>query len=205
MRISTRISLGLVAIGAALSMAGCAARAKAAAATPAVAKPAAPAPPPVPVSLSTPQTHVELPKPQPIDPAALAPAPAPPVEAAKAPATKPPTATVNVPPRTTRTDTNAAPPTPPAAEPARPQFQEVIPANDLKRFQDSVASRKKEVEHNLEQVGKRHLGKQQQIMVDDIRHLLKLCTDYERRNEWPQADTMAERAQILARQLLNGK
>jgi len=34
---------------------------------------------------------------------------------------------------------------------------------------------------------------------------MKLCVDYEHRNEWPQADTMAERAQILARQLLNGK
>jgi hypothetical protein len=42
-------------------------------------------------------------------------------------------------------------------------------------------------------------------MVNDIRGLMKLCVDYERRNEWPQADTMAERAQILARQLLNGK
>jgi hypothetical protein len=202
----TKLALGTLAIAAALSMAGCAARAKSASSTPAVMKPAAPVPPPTPVSLSTPQTQVQLPAPQPIDPLAWEPARIPQIEAnaPKPPAPKP--TTVNVPPpRPARTDANATPAAPPATEPARPAFQEVIPANDLKRLQDSVANRKKEVEHDLEQVQKRHLNKPQQIMFNDIRGLMKLCLDYERRNEWPQADTMAERAQILVRQLLNGK
>ena len=199
-------TLALCTVAAVLFMAGCAARAKSASTTPAVVKPAAPAPPPTPVSLSTPQTNVQLPAQQPFDPASLTLtlAPAPQVEAntTKPPSTKP--AAVNVPARPPRTDANATP-TPAAAEPARPAFQEVIPANDLKRFQDSVANRKKEVERDLEQVLKRRLNKAQTIMVNDIRGLMKLCVDYEHRNEWPQADTMAERAQILARQLLNGK
>jgi hypothetical protein len=193
--------LGLIAAAAALFMAGCAARAKTASATPAAVKPAAPAAPAAPVVLSTPQTTAELPKPQPIDTAAWETVPPPPADtsAAKPPVVPPPKT-----PRPTRID--AAPPPPVApAEPPRPEFQEVISATDLKRLQESVANRKREVSNILEQVQKRRLTTAQRIVRDDIRGLLKLSEDYEKRNELPQADSMAERAQILARQLLNGK
>jgi hypothetical protein len=103
--------------------------------------------------------------------------------------------------------TEVAPP--PAVAPAEPPrvFQEVISPTDFKRLQESVANRKREVSQILEQIQnqKRHLNNAQKIVLGDIRGLIKLSEDYEKRNEMPQADTMAERAQLLARQLLNGK
>ena len=200
---SIKLSLGLLVAAGLLTMTGCAARAKSASPTPVAAKPVAPVVPPPPVNLSTPQTQVELPKPQPYDPAALDPAPQPQPDttASKPPAPPPRTS------RPTRTDTTAAPPPPvtPPAEPARPQFQEIISATDMKRLQESVANRKREVTQILEQVQRRRLNKAQQIVLGDIRGLIKLSDDYEKRREMTQADNMAERAQILARQLLNGK
>jgi hypothetical protein len=83
-------------------------------------------------------------------------------------------------------------------------MQEIISATDIKRLQESAQSRKREVAQILEQVRKRRLNKAQQIAMDNIRGLVKLSDDYEKRNEMPQADTMAERALILARQLQNG-
>jgi hypothetical protein len=201
MRAFTRISLGIVA-AVALSLAGCAARAKNASATPAALKPAAPVAPPPPVALSTPQTNIQLPKPQPIDDAAWETVPpATPDTAAKPPAAPPPR-TIMRPPRTEPA------PTPPVAtaETVRPQFQEVISESDKKKLQDSVANRRREVDRILEQVQKRQrLTQPQKNTLGEIRGLMKLCDDYEKRNEWPQADTMAERAQILAKQLVNGK
>jgi hypothetical protein len=84
-------------------------------------------------------------------------------------------------------------------------FQEIIPATDLKRLQESAQSRKKEVAQILEQVGARRLSKSQQIAVRDIRNFVKLSDDYEKRNEMRQADAMAEKAQLLARNLPHGK
>ena len=83
-------------------------------------------------------------------------------------------------------------------------MQEIISATDVKRLQESAQNRKREVVQILEQVTKRRLSRQQQIAVDNIRGLLKLSDQYEKRNEMPQADTMAERELILARQLQNG-
>jgi hypothetical protein len=182
-------------------MTGCAARAKTPSATPAAVKPAAPAAPPAPVALSAPQTQVVLPKPQPVDSAAFDTAPTTPADTT---ATKPPAAPPPRVPRTVRTDVAPPPPVAPAETP-RPQFQEVISATDFKRLQESVANRKREVSQILDQIQKRHLNNAQKIVLGDIRGLIKLSEDYEKRNEMPQADTMAERAQLLARQLLNGK
>jgi hypothetical protein len=199
---STKIRLGLFSAAIALLLAGCAARAKNASATPAVVKPAAPAPPPTPVKLSTPQTQMELPKPQPYDAAALETAPAVPADTSTKPAATPPPRTIR--PPHAETSTPAPPPTVTPAEPVRPPMQEIISATDIKRLQESAQSRKREVAQILEQVRKRRLNKAQQIAMDNIRGLVKLSDDYEKRNEMPQADTMAERALILARQLQNG-
>jgi hypothetical protein len=199
---TTRIALGILAAAATLTMAGCTARAKTAA-NPVAPKPVAPMPPPPPPKLSTPQTQVTLPAAQPFDPAALdtaTPAPAD-TTASKAPAT-PPART----PRTVRTETTAPQPAPATvAEPARPPIQEIISAPDLKRLQDSAQVRKKEVAGILEQYQNRRNSGPQRMKLNEIRNFVKLSDDFEKRGEMRQADAMAEKAQILARQLQNGK
>jgi hypothetical protein len=201
----TKISLGILAAAATFTLAGCAARAKTTSANPASMKPAAPVAPTPPPALSVPQTQVELPKPQPYDRSALDTAPAVPADAA---ASKPPATTT--PPRnprqTTRTDTPPPPPPVTPTEAARPQVQEIISAPDLKRLQDSAQSRKKEVAGIMNQFQKRRgLSQSQKIKVGEVHNFVKLSDDFERRGEMRQADAMAEKAQILARELQNGK
>jgi hypothetical protein len=194
----TRIIPGILAAAAAIGLTGCALRAKTPPATAAAPKPAAPVPAPAPVPLSTPQTQVDLPKYQPIDSAATETVPPPPVEPPVA--SRPP-----APPqrRTVRAETPA-----PAAvtpEPARPEFQEIIPAADLKRLQDSAQSRKREVTHILEVLSKRRLSVSQRNDLASIKSFLAQSDEYEKKNEMRMADLLAEKAQILARNLLNGR
>jgi len=200
---SIRVNFGILAVSSALVLAGCTARAKTPAAKPAAVKPAAPATPEPPPNLSTPQTQAQLPKPQPIDPLAWAVAttPAPDPNAGKPAAPAP-----NRTPRTTRVETTPPPPATTPAEPVRPQVQEIIPATDLKRLQESAQIRKREVARILEPFDRRrNLGKTQSIKVGEIKNFVKLSDDFEKRGEMRQADAMAEKAQILARQLQNGK
>jgi hypothetical protein len=204
MPVSIRISFGILAVSAALALAGCAARAKTPAANPAAVKPTTPATPEPPPNLSTPQTQAQLPKPQPIDPAAWDVAtPAPDANAGKpaAPTPKPGTARIPVP----RPETTPPPVTTPA-EPPRAQIQEIIPATDLKRLQESAQNRKREVARLLEPFERRRsLSGTLKIKVQEVRNFVKLSDDFEKRGEMRQADAMAEKAQILARQLQNGK
>jgi hypothetical protein len=183
----------------ALSLAGCAARAKTPAAN-AAAKPAAPSAPPTPAALSTPQTQIELPKPQPIDPAALA-TEVPAVTPTEPPAPPRTPTTVR---RTPPTRTEPATPSPViSAEPERQPVQEVVSAAEQKRFQDSAQSRKREVANILVQL--KRPSRSQQNVVNSIRSFVSLSDEAEKRNDMRQADSLAERAQILARGLQHGK
>jgi hypothetical protein len=83
-------------------------------------------------------------------------------------------------------------------------MQEIIPQTDLKRLQDSAQGRKREVAGILEQFHGRKLSKPLLIKVGEINNFVKLSDDFEKRGEMRQADAMAEKAQILARQLQNG-
>jgi len=83
-------------------------------------------------------------------------------------------------------------------------MQEIIPATDQKRLQESAQSRKREVAGILEPFHKRRLSRPLQIKVGEIDNFVKLSDDFEKRGEMRQADAMAEKAQILARQLQNG-
>ena len=200
---------GMLLLFAALAMSSCwhrAASAKAAApVTPAAPKPvAAPAPaPPPPPPLSIPQTQVELPPPQPIDPAALATESA--SQDAQQPAARPAAGPRRAPANPAVTPP-VAPATPPAAtEPPREAIQEMISPTELKRLQDQAVGRRREVNQILEQLGKRTLPRTQLNVVTSIRNFLALSEEAEKRNDMRQADALAERAQILARDLQNGK
>jgi hypothetical protein len=197
----------LVLFAALLALASCLQRgpsSKAAApVTPAAPKPVAAAPAPPPPPLSIPQTHVELPAPQPLEPAALETETAPPD--AQLPAVRPPTGT----PRRPGPPPAAAPavtPPPATAEPAEaPRIQEVIPQAELDKLREQAKGRRDEVARIFDQLGKRGLARFPKSVVESIKNFLELSKEAEARNDMRQADALAERAQILARDLQNGK
>src|ERR1019366_7473268 len=205
-------------------LAGCELRGKPAksAVPPAAPKPvasAAPAPAPPP-ALSIPQTRVELPKPQPVDPAALEteatppeplPAVAAPARSRRAtPAARPPAPVPPRPPprRPPPAATHPAPAPPPAATPPpepRETVQEIVSPAEVKRLQDQAQARRSEVKQILDRLGRRQLTGTQRNVVATIRNFLTLSGEAENHNDMRQADALAERAQILAKKLQSGK
>jgi|NGEPerStandDraft_6_1074524.scaffolds.fasta_scaffold42776_2 hypothetical protein len=186
-------------------LAGCELRGKPAksAVPPAAPKPvasAAPAPAPPP-ALSIPQTRVELPKPQPVDPAALETEATPPepLPAVAAPARSR---------RATPAASQPAPASPPAATPPpepRETVQEIVSPAEVKRLQDQAQARRNEVKQILDRLGRRQLTGTQRNVVATIRNFLTLSGEAENHNDMRQADALAERAQILAKELQSGK
>jgi hypothetical protein len=195
----------LVAVLLTVVMAGCVLSGKPKTAVPAVpvaAKPApAPTPPPAPPALSIPQTQVNLPRPQTVDAAALSPDVPPPVEeVVEAPLpTRPPAR------RTPATQAPVPPLAVPTPEPVAPQIQEIVPAAEAKRLQDQAQARRRDVQQMLDQLQRRPLNTTQQGVVTNIKSLLAASADAEKRTDMKSADALADRAQILARDLINGK
>jgi hypothetical protein len=201
----------LLSVLAVILLAGCSLRGKPAKSVvpPVAPKPViAPAPTPPPPALSIPQTRVELPKPQLVDPAALATDPTPPE-----PPEAPPAA---VPARPRRANPAAAQParqpasqpvTPAAAPPAetRETFQEIVSPAELKRLQDRALARRREANQILDQLGRRQLTGAEQNVAATIRNFLALSEEADKHNDQRQADALAERAQILAKELQSGK
>ena len=187
-----------------LALVSCAKHAAKAAApvTPAAPKPVAAAPPPPPPPLSTPQTRVELPEPQLVDPAAwerTSAQDAPPVIKPQTPPRK------QLPAQTTTSPATPPPATAPPAESPQVAIQEVISPTEKNLLQDQIQGRRREVKQILEQLSKRRPARGQQTIVNDIRNFMVLSDEAEKRNDLRQADAFAERAQILARDLQNGK
>lgn len=198
----------LLTVAAAILLAGCSLRGKPAKSVvvPAAPKPVvAPAPALPPPALSIPQTRVELPKPQPVDPAALATEPRPPE------LPEPPPAAAPARPR--RTSPAASQPSSPAAAPAaaaappetRETFQEIVSPAELKRLQDQALARRREANQILDQLGRRQLTGAEQGVAATIRNFLALSEEAEKHNDPRQANSLAERAQILAKELQSGK
>lgn len=208
----------ILAAALAIALAGCVVRGqpKTAAAPPPpqpAAAPAAPAQPPAPLSI--PQTQVQLPPLQPLNPDALPPttvAAEPPADVAPtAPGgranrgVRPPAANAS-PPKPEATPAPVPPPAAPAVVDApRQPIQEVVSASEQKRLQDSAQARRREIQQWLSTDGRRHMTRHQQSKVTLIRGFLKGSEDAERSGDMRQADALAERAQILLRELQNGQ
>ena len=202
----------LLTVFAGILLAGCSLRGKPAksAIPPAALKPVVtPAPAPPRLALSIPQTRVELPTPQPVDPAALATETPPPAE----PPEPPPAA---VPARPRRVNPAAGQPASPApaATPAaaatpspepRETFQEIVSPAEVKRLQDRALGRRREANQILDQLARRQLTGAEQNVAATIRNFLALSEEAEKHNDPRQADALAERAQILAKELQSGK
>lgn len=179
-------------------------------ATPPAPKPvAAPAPAPT-EPLSIPQTQADLPTPQPISPEALATTNVPegPVESqtgAHAPRRAGPVAG---PPKPETAPAQVIQDQPAATQPpkpARPPLQEILPAAELKKLQDSADARKREIRKVLDQMRNRRLNARQQDEVSRIRSFLQLSDKAEAENDIRRADALAERAEVLVGELKNGR
>lgn len=220
MRCSAALSIVM-----AICLAGCVVRSKqqAKVTTPAAPQPAvAPPSPQLPQPLSLPQTQVQLPPKQDITPEALATTQLPP----SSPETQPSDTVQSRTPR--RPAGPVAGPKPEAASPAgssaqqsagvtapapagapaesetRGPVQEIVPAPEVKRLQDSVAARKQEIRKVLEAAEKRRLNREQRSVVTRIQSFLQQSDEAEKRSDWRQADALAERAQVLAKELSSG-
>jgi hypothetical protein len=156
---------------------------------------------------------VELPKPQPIDPDALAAEPPFPIETpadqgqrpqqtrrnvAGPPAARPESATPPAP--TPSTPPATAPPT---VETPQPPIQEIVPAAESKRLQEQARSRRAEVQQILDQLGRRQLTPAQKDTVTHIKNFMDGSLEAEGKGDMRQADALADRAQILAKDLSN--
>ena len=176
-------------------------------ATPPPPKPSAtptPAATPPPAALSLPQTTAQLPAPQPISPEALA-IKVEPVETPAPP--RPARRSVPAPPKPAEppvTQAQTPPPVPAApAEPERPALQEILPPAESKRLQESAINRKREIKRVLDQT--RPVSDSQRALVARIRTFVQQSDEAEGRGEMRLADALAERAQVLVRELQGGR
>jgi hypothetical protein len=168
---------------------------------PAPPQTAAPAPPAEPLSI--PQTHVDLPAPQPLNPDALATAQ--PVE------TPPPAQPKPAPPQKpahTPAASSAKPSDPqtPAAEPeqpTRPQIQEILPPDEESRLRDSAHGHQAQAAALL--AAAKPTTANQRRAEAEIRQFLKQSVEAETAGDMRLADQLAERANILAKELQSGK
>jgi|SRR5580704_15199268 hypothetical protein len=204
-RVETAALLSIMAVALAIATAGCALSGKpktTAAAVPPQPQPVAqPKAAPPAEQLSVPQTQVQLPPPQPVNPDALTDVQPPePVEPAAAP--KPVRRSTAAPPQPK--PEIAAPPTQPA-EPERPPIQEIVPADERKHYQDSANVHKREIRQLLEQAKARRLTSDQSKMVKRIQAFMAQSDDAEKRGDMRQADALAERGLVLAKELAGGK
>ena len=202
----------ILAAGMAMSLTGCVLRGKQ---TPNVSTPPptpAPAaklpsgPPPQPLSI--PQTQAQLPAPQSIAPGALATTtpPEPPAETqpAQRPQRRPPGPVAGPPRPETPPVPVLAPPAPATAEPERPPVQEIVPASESNRLRESAEARKQEIRKTLEQAQARVLSRDQRAVRLRIEAFLQQSDDAQKKGDMRLADALAQRAQVLARELQNG-
>jgi hypothetical protein len=170
--------------------------------------PAAPAPAakaaPAPQALSAPQTQVELPAPQPVSEAALAAGDVPQDEPEPAAPQRP--ARRSVGPPVINSGHSEPPATPPAAaEEARPPIQEVLTADERKRLQDSAGERKRDIRRLVDLARRRQLNAHETSAITRIEGLVKLSDDAEAKGDMREADALAERALVLAKDLDSGR
>jgi hypothetical protein len=206
-----RLVQAILTAALAISLTGCVVRGtpKTTAAVPAAPQPtpapAAPAPPPEPLSI--PQTQVQLPPPQPFNPESVPELQVTTPEAATAPAhnnrSRSGSAAPAAPPKPETAPPVAPPPV--VVEAPRPPIQEVVPAAEQKRLQDSAHARKRQIIRWLDTRGRKGFNQQQQGIVDRIRAFLKDSDAAEHRGDMREADAIAEHAQILLRELQNGQ
>jgi predicted DNA-binding protein len=161
--------------------------------------------------LSTPQTQVHLPNPQPIDPDALA---TPPVNVPAEPSKtrqgnhagskrQGPQPASASPAKPEGSETVAD--SPPATETQRPPIGPVLSDEERRRMNEEISSRLKDVDQMLGRLTALHLSESEKSSVDRIRSFHKLSHDALERGEIQAASALADRAVLLAQEVLRGR
>src|SRR5262249_29987673 len=99
----------------------------------------------------------------------------------------------------------ALPPAVTPPEPASPQIKEIIPQAEEKRLRDEAASRSKDARQIVDQLNRRQLSREKKEVVNNINSFLASSEEAANKGDWRLAEALAERAQVLARDLLNAK
>jgi hypothetical protein len=198
-----RSAVFTLVLALAVSLAGCFLQGKqpVAQTTPAAPAPAAKAASP-PQTLSVPQTQVEIPPPQPVSEAALAAGQIPQDEPEPPAPQRPPRRSVGPPVISPPHTEPAAPPA--ATEEPRPPIQEVLSADERRRLQESATERKHEIRRLLD-LARRHSKSPETSAITRIEGLVKLSDDAEAKGDMREADALAERALVLAKDLESGR
>jgi hypothetical protein len=186
-------------------LAGCTLGANKQTALPPPPKPAAVQPPAPEAPLSIAQTAVTLPSPQPVNPDSI-----PKVQVAaqepsapEKPETPPPAraARRTAPPATKQEpEAEPEPPSTPVVQEPAPPIQPILSADDQNRIRASIDTRKKEIAETLRRANRR-LSTHDKTLVERIRSFLAQCDEAEKRGDLSQADTLSERAAVLAKEL----
>lgn len=161
--------------------------------------------------LSIPQTQVRLPNPQPIDPDALA---TPPVNVPAEPSKtrqanhaggkrQGPQPASASPAKPEAAETTADPP--PATESQRPPIGPVLSDEERRRMTEEISSLLQDVDKMLGRIAALHLSEAEKSSVDRIRSFHKLSHDALERGEIQAANALAERAVLLAQEVLRGR
>lgn len=205
-----RRKLAIAILAVTVSLAGCTLRGRKPQPVPAAPTPAPPPAPKPSGPLSIPQTSVEFPPPQPVDPRALeTAAETPPPEPEPAPAKTPrrpapaPAATGSQAPLPV-----APPPEVPAPAPVveeRPRLQEPVSPEEKRRLADEINNRKREINDILQQASRRNLPDGDRGIVERVHSFLQLSDQAAARGELRQADSLSERALVMARELRNAR
>jgi hypothetical protein len=94
---------------------------------------------------------------------------------------------------------------PPEQQQERPAIQEILPPAELKRLQESADGKKRDIRKVLDQTDLRKLNNAQRDLVGRIQTLVRQSDDAEGRNDMRQAESLANQAQVLIRELQGGR
>jgi hypothetical protein len=87
----------------------------------------------------------------------------------------------------------------------RPPITEILPPAEVKRLQESVETRKRDIKRVLDQTDPKRLNPAQIDLEARIRTLVQQSDEAGTRNDWRQADALAGQALTLVRELQGGR
>ena len=175
----------------------------------AVPPPAPPAPP-----ISTPQTEIQLPEAQPVTPEALAtiqvpPAepkpPEPPPEPTAKPTTRRPAPAPQPKQETPPAVAETPPPQPAAPAEEQPRLQPFYSEEERRRILGEIEKRRVEIEGILHGINQRRLAASKRSVIGRIHSFIEVADDAARRGDLRSADSLSQRALILAQELAGGR
>ena len=87
----------------------------------------------------------------------------------------------------------------------RPRLQEAVSPEEKRRLADGINNRKREINDILQQASRRNLTDGDRGIVERVHSFLQLSDQAASRGELRQADSLSERALVMARELRNAR